>query len=173
MCFGCSCTVCVCTCAIAIFFYIHLHIYSIWCRLSYGCSLTFRHNIFKGNVSSKTGCALVMFVSSHVHIHRLRRFITECTLLPLILTQCDKMQSTVKRRVGKRDRKEEEVIIKYMCLCLCTPSRLSSVRDNTFWRNCLEALSPRQDTWLIFSFEPLRYIYLWPPLSLYYYSSSP
>lgn len=33
--------------------------------------------------------------------------------------QCDKMQSAVKRKAGIRDRKEEEVIIKYMCLGVC------------------------------------------------------
>lgn len=151
-----------------------------WYGLSCGCSLTFRHKISGGNMSSNTGCALVMFVASHVHVHWLHRLITDWTSLPLILMQCDKMQSAVKRKAGIRDRKEEEVIIKYMCLCVCVCECvcarvyvfLSSffVGDNTFWRNCLEALSPRQDTWLIFSFEPLRYIYLWPPLSLYYYS---
>ena len=54
-----------------------------------------------------------MFVAGDVHVHWLRGFITAPkTLPPLILTQCDKMQSAVKRKAGKKkDRKEEEVII--------------------------------------------------------------
>lgn len=60
-----------------------------------------------------------MFVASHVHVHWLRRFITDRTPLPLILMQCDKMQSTVKRKTGKGGRNEAEVIIEYMCLGVC------------------------------------------------------
>lgn len=54
-----------------------------------------------------------MFVTSDVHVHWLRRFITARTPQQLSLTQCDKMQSAVKRKArgGGKDRKEEEVII--------------------------------------------------------------
>lgn len=52
-----------------------------------------------------------MFVASDVHVHWLRRFITARMAPPLIVTQCDKMQSAVKRKEGKKDGKEEEVII--------------------------------------------------------------
>lgn len=105
-----------------------------------------------------------MFVVSDVHVHWLRRFITAPTLPPLILTQCDKMQSLLKeRREKKRQERRGGYYLIYVTGCVCMRvfvSRLSSAGDNTFWRNCLEALSPRQDTWLIFGFEPLRYIYL-------------
>lgn len=109
-----------------------------------------------------------MFVTSDVHVHWLRRFITARTPQQLSLTQCDKMQSAVKRKArgggGRQERRGGYYLIYVsgcVCMCVCVSlSRLSSAGDNTFWRNCLEALSPRQDTWLIFSFEPLRYIYL-------------
>lgn len=105
-----------------------------------------------------------MFVASDVHW--LHRFITAQMPPPLTLTQCDKMQSTVKRKAAeKRQEKRGGHYLMYVSACVCMRVRvflscLSSAGDNTFWKNCLEALSPRHDTWLIFSFEPLRYIYL-------------
>lgn len=52
-----------------------------------------------------------MFAASGVYVHIGCRFITARTLTPLTVTQCDKMQSAVKRKAGKKDWKEEDVII--------------------------------------------------------------
>lgn len=67
-------------------------------RLSDEILLSFGHQISKGNVSWNTGGASVMFVASYEYW--LHRFITEQMTSSLILMQCDKMQSAVKRAGG-------------------------------------------------------------------------
>lgn len=65
-----------------------------------------------------------MFVTSDVHVHWLRRFITARTPQQLSLTQCDKMQSAVKRKVrgggGKTGKKRRLLFnILYVSGCVC------------------------------------------------------
>lgn len=73
-----------------------------------------------------------MFVTSDVHVHWLRRFITARTPQQLSLTQCDKMQSAVKRKArgggGKTGKKRRLLfnICVWVCVYVCVRLPLSS-----------------------------------------------
>ena len=129
-CCRCSCTVCANMHRFLSFFKFVFR--TKWYRLSCECSLSFRHQISEGNVSWNTGGSPVMFVANDVHVYWLRRFITAWAPLPLSLTQCDKMQSAVKRKAGKKKTgKRRRLLFNIcvwvsvcVCVCVCVSSSL-------------------------------------------------
>lgn len=76
------------------------------------------------------------------------------------------MQSAVKRKAGKKTGGGGEGGHYLIYVSERVHARASSslgflrLQITPFGRTALKHYPPRHDTWLIFSFEPLRYIYL-------------